>query len=221
MTTTTQIPTATAIDPMYSRLFTLLMVWLAGAIVLGQSDLLANDSLAPPLLGSAVALPPLVAWIAWKTSNRVRNFVLQIDLPTLILLHSLRTIGMGFLFLYAFGLLHPIFAFPAAIGDVMAAVGALVIGIAIYKGMKVPVRSVRRWNTFGLIDFGVAVTAGMAMRSHFLGSAELNTDLMGSFPLVIFPTFLVPLMVIVHLAIYAKLNRQQDDQGYVGIDDQR
>ena len=61
----------------------------------------------------------------------------------------------------------------------------------------------------------MAVTTGMAMRSHFLGSAELNTDLMGSFSLVIFPTFLVPLMVIVRLAIYAKLKQQQASQRYV------
>ena len=215
MTTMTQNPPSHTIDPLYSRLFTVLMVWLAGVLVLAQSELLANDAMVPPVLGAAVALPPLLAWLAWKTSDRVQEFVLNVDLRILILLHSLRTVGMGFLFLYAFGLLHPVFAFPAAIGDLMAAVGALTIGIAAFKGMKVPVRSVRRWNTFGLLDFGIAVTAGMATRSDFLGSAELHTDLLGRFPLVIFPTFLVPLMVIVHLAIYAKLNRQQKSQGSV------
>jgi len=215
MTTMTQNSPLNATDPMYSRLATLLMAWLAGAIMLSQSDLLANDALVPPVLGAAVALPPLLALLVWKISDRVQDFVLNADLRILILLHSLRTIGMGFLFLYAFGLLHPIFAFPAAIGDAMAAVGALTIGIALFKGMKVPVRSVRRWNFFGLLDFGVAVTAGMLMRSTFLGSSELNTDLLGSFPLAIFPTFLVPMMVIVHMAIYAKLNRQQESQGTV------
>lgn len=202
----------TASDSQHGRYWynigTVLLVWPTLAVMVGLSDWARDPTVVPVVLAVSVSLPPLLAWLVWRISPGVRDFVDSLDLRILVLLHSLRMIGFGFLFLYAFGLLHPLFAFPAAIGDAMAAFGALSLGIALFKGVPVPVRAVRRWNRFGLLDFVVAVAAGFLLRSNFLGSPEMHTDIMGSLPLLIFPAFLVPLMVIVHLAINAKLNRQ-------------
>lgn len=183
-------------------------MWFGLAVMTGLSEWARRPDVIPWVLAVSVSLPALLAYLAWRISPGIRGFVDTLDLRILVLLHSLRMIGFGFLFLYAFGLLHPLFAFPAAIGDAMAAFGALSLGIAMFKGLAVPVSAVRRWNRFGLVDFALAVMAGFSLRSNFLGSPELNTDIMGTLPLLIFPAFLVPMMVIVHLAITAKLHRQ-------------
>ncbi|MEN8213306.1 MAG: hypothetical protein ABFR19_02985 [Pseudomonadota bacterium] len=195
-------------DPMLVRVIWILVLWLTGVLLLGNTGMLNDSELMPLVFGVTVILPPLLAWLAWRSFVSVRAFVSGIDVRILILLHSFRTVGFGFLILYAHDMLHPLFAFPAAIGDIATAFAALTLGILLFKGIDLPTNAVRRWNTFGLIDFAIAVIAGITMRSALLGSENLNTDLMGSFPLMIFPTFLVPMMIIVHLMIYAKLSQQ-------------
>jgi hypothetical protein len=62
-------------------------------------------------------------------------------------------------------------------------------------------RLFRVWNLFGILDLVVAV--GLGALSSILGigiSAEITTFPMGESPLVLVPTFLVPLFVMLHLA---------------------
>jgi hypothetical protein len=62
-------------------------------------------------------------------------------------------------------------------------------------------RLFRVWNLLGILDLVVAV--GLGAMSSVLGigiSAEITTFPMGESPLVLVPTFLVPLFVMLHLA---------------------
>jgi hypothetical protein len=186
----------------------ILLGWAMAAVLIGSSNWTESPGLVPLILVSGVTIPPVIAYVAMRNSAIVRDFVHSLDIRILILIHSLRMIGFGFLFLYNLGHLHPLFAFPAAIGDAMAAIGALVLGISLFKGMDVSAATISRWNRFGLGDFVIAVSAGFMLRSDLLGTQEWNTDLMGSMPLIIFPLLLVPLMVIIHLMIARKLQWQ-------------
>ncbi len=64
------------------------------------------------------------------------------------------------------------------------------------------------WNLLGMLDLVVAV--GLGALSAVLGigiSAEITTFPMGRMPLVIVPTFLVPLFLMLHLASLLQARR--------------
>jgi len=129
----------------------------------------------------------------------------------LILLHSWRMVGIGFVFLYFYDRLPALFALPAGLGDAMAAMGALFIGIALYEHTAtVSPKRVYLWNMFGLIDFVVAVSMGVMTRTGEVlsFSGQVSSDIMGSFPLALIPGFAVPFYVITHLIIFAQLKRR-------------
>jgi len=182
-----------------------LTAWFTAAATIGGSGLASDPRFGPVLLSAGVALPPLAGYLAWRTMPGVRLWVSDLSLQALIALHSVRTVGLGFIFLSLQGQLHPAFAWPAGIGDAFAAVTALVISINLAQGRSVPTARIRSWNRFGMLDFVVAVAAGLLLRSSLLGDATSNTDLMGIVPLALFPLFAVPLMFLVHMAIAVKL----------------
>lgn len=159
----------------------------------------------------AVIMPPVIFSIAYLYIGVFREWVLALDIRHLILLHSWRMVGFGFVFLYFHDRLPALFALPAGLGDGMAAIGAVFLGIALYeKATSVSTRRIFLWNTFGLVDFIVAVTMGVLTRTGellYLGG-PVSSDIMGSFPLALIPGFAVPFYVITHLIIYAKLRNK-------------
>ncbi len=164
----------------------------------------------PWLILAAVVLPIVAFSASYRGIGTFRSWVLALDARHLILLHSWRMIGMGFVFLYFHDRLPALFALPAGLGDAMAAVGAVYLGIAMYeKAETVTRRRILTWNAFGLLDFVVAVSLGVLTRSgealHFNG--QVGSEIMGTFPLALIPAFAVPFLVITHLIVYVQLRR--------------
>ena len=156
----------------------------------------------------AVVMPPVIFGAAYFNIIAFKKWVLALDMRHLILLHSWRMIGFGFVFLYFHDRLPALFALPAGLGDGMAAIGAVFLGIALYeRASSISTKRVFLWNTFGLVDFFVAVSMGILTRTGdvFYFDGPVSSDIMGSFPLGLIPGFAVPFYVITHLIIFAKL----------------
>ena len=119
-------------------------------------------------------------------------------------------LGLGFVFLYAHGVLPGLFAVLAGPGDTLATVGATLIGINLLRGKEASRKTILRWNSFGLLDFLVAVTVGTALRSTWLGS-DITTDPMAFLPLSLIPTLVVPFFMITHLIIFLQLREKQGE----------
>ena len=162
-----------------------------------------------PIL-TALAIPLALFATGYRFLPSFRDFVLHLDLRPLILLHAFRTVGAGFLLLAAFDVLPLAFSIPAGVGDLIAAAGALVVGVALYTPRGLSRRWLTRWNSFGIADFIVAVATGTLSGTggllHFNGS--VSSDAMGSFPLVLIPAFFVPLFLITHLIVLIHLRTQ-------------
>ncbi|MDH3979812.1 MAG: hypothetical protein OEU91_04785 [Gammaproteobacteria bacterium] len=187
----------------------LVIAWLLGAVLLSASGLLAHgDGLLRLLMPAMILLPIAVFAIAYRGNEAFRTRVLSIDTGILVILHSWRMVGMGFLFLYAHNILPGLFAWLAGMGDMLAAAGAMVIGTALLKGKTVSRQALWSWNTFGLLDFIVAVVVGTSLRSIYLGGT-VNTDAMALLPLSLVPTIIVPLYIITHVVIYLQLRNNQ------------
>jgi hypothetical protein len=188
-------------------------IWftLSLALVLGGvfSPAEGAAGLAMP---TAVVSPILLFGLAYTASSRVREWALGIDTRLLVLVHTWRMVGLGFLMLYAFDLLPGLFAYPAGIGDALAAGWALVVGVGLYGGYRVSRRHLLAWNTFGIVDFVVAVIVGTASRYELPDalSGGVTTVLMGEFPLALIPAFVVPLLAISHAVIFLQVKNRRE-----------
>jgi len=102
-----------------------------------------------------------------------------------------------------------LFAWPAGLGDMAIGATAPLIIFALRRQPAFAAgRLFQIWNLLGILDLIVAV--GLGATSAVLGigiSAEITTFPMGVWPLVLVPTFLVPLFVMLHLASLLQARR--------------
>jgi hypothetical protein len=179
--------------------------WLLLGLVFARSSPLvdpAGNGVVPvsflffALVSLGAALGLLVLSQTW------RSVVDAIPADALISVQVYRLIGGIFLPLYAIGSLPGQFALPAGWGDV--AVGLLAPFVAL--GVRRQIRGARPlalgWNLFGFVDLVVAVGLGtgyllMALQPGL--DAPPGAPAMTFFPLVLIPTFAVPVGFVLHM----------------------
>ncbi len=116
-----------------------------------------------------------------------------------------------FLLLLAQGALPAHFAVPAGWGDVVVGLAAPIVALALAAPRPGTLALAAGWNAFGLLDLVVAVGMGTGFLAPLL-APELGTRVppvgpMGVFPLIVVPTFAVPVAVMLHVAGLARLMR--------------
>lgn len=111
---------------------------------------------------------------------------------------------LGFLALYAQGLLPGIFAWPAGLGDIAIGVSApwIVMALVRDRAFAGSWRFVA-WNALGVLDLAIAVGTGAASGSLLAGyGGGVDTSPMTQLPLVLVPAFFVPFFVLVHVVAF-------------------
>ena len=88
----------------------LFLAWIAGTVVLSASGALAEYDLLMPVMS---LLPVVVFAVALHHSPALRATALSLDTGVLVILHSWRVLGLGFLLLYAHDILPGLFAWLA------------------------------------------------------------------------------------------------------------
>jgi hypothetical protein len=174
--------------------------WFAAASALAQVGFLGGGQ-APgfAVFGLRFAVPLVLVAIAFAAFEPLRRAALDPELqPSLIAIQTFRVIGGVFLVLLALNALPAIFAVPAGTGDVLIGLTAPVVARSVRAGRTG--RAIT-WNLLGLLDFVVAVTVGVAASPGPLRVLTVtpSTAALSVLPLVLIPTFLVPLAAIMHL----------------------
>ena len=187
-----------------------LAIWLAAVFLLGAVGAFARPPGTPPIPIFLGATAPLVVFLAaYWGSARFRAFVLAIDLLLAAAIQAWRAGGLGFLALYAYGVLPGVFAWPAGLGDIAIGVTAPWVALALVRRPGFATSRVFIvWNLLGILDLVVAVTTGglsSALASRAAG--EVTTSPMAQLPLVLIPAYLVPLFVMLHLAALFQARR--------------
>lgn len=179
-----------------------LAIWLALVFVLGaRGDFARTPGTWPLPILIGITAPFLVFLAAFRVSDTVRNFVLTVDLRLVTGIQSWRFAGLGFLALYAYGILPGRFAWPAGLGDMAIGLTAPWLVLAL---IRVPGFAASRlfvlWNLLGILDLVVAVSMGTIVSALATGTTgEITTAPMAQLPLVLVPAFLVPISTMLHL----------------------
>ncbi|MBV8203033.1 MAG: hypothetical protein JOZ15_20645 [Acidobacteria bacterium] len=184
---------------MIGRIMLVLAAWLAAAVLAGAAGLWLQ--LPAPLVGVTLWLLVAAVLIAWWRSPELGRWLRDVDPRVLILVHVTRLVGIELLALFQRGKLPFAFATPGGYGDILAALGALVVAACC-----VPVRSTRRrlllllWNGYGLLELLLVV--GTAL--HFFLARPAAVAPLRQLPLCLLPTFLVPILIVTHLVLFAR-----------------
>jgi hypothetical protein len=171
--------------------------------------------------GATAPVPePVLAFVAflalllggWLFSPRFRSALLSVPLSVLVGLNAARLGGIFFLLLESAGRLSAPFAPAAGAGDML--VGALAIPLAALaaRGVDTHPGWLGAWNALGALDLIMAVTLGAlsAQGTPFRVFTEgAGTQAMATLPWVMVPAMLVPIYLLIHLTIAAKLRAAQ------------
>ena len=185
-------------------------LWFGLVFFLGAQGGFIGPADSPPLpIFLGFAIPLVVFFAAYFGSSAFRTFVLGADLRFVATIQGWRWAGLGFLSLYAHGILPGLFAFPAGLGDMAVGVSApwIVLGLIRHPSFATSRRFVM-WNILGILDLVVAVSMGTICSGFFHGlTGNVTTSPMAQLPLVLIPACLVPFFIMLHFAALAQARR--------------
>jgi hypothetical protein len=190
--------------------------WEAVASYLGAANTyFATTERAVPTILFGLLIPLAVAAIALWRSESIARLVYSIPLHWLVAAQVYRVAGSIFLVLWADGRLPWQFALPAGTGDVATGIVAVVVAAQLAQNAIGARRATYAWSFFGIADLVVAITMGAMTspgRPHLLAFDAPNL-LVTAYPLVMVPTFAVPLALMLHGLVLWRLRRETASAG--------
>jgi hypothetical protein len=186
-----------------------LVGWFVIAVALALVGVYGAATSRIPTIQFGIAIPILIGcFMIWRWPA-VSRLIDAVPRHWLIAIQFYRVEGVTFLVLFAAGLLPGLFALPAGLGDVAVGLLAAAIGIGAAGGRPLNARTVLRWNLLGIADLIVALSTGFltAPSAFQMFAFERPNVLISTFPLVLIPTFLVPLAILLHIISLIQLGR--------------
>ncbi len=204
-----------------SALTVALVAWLALAQRLAAANAYLATPDSPPFVLLGLLIPLIIAFAGVRLSQSVALLVSAMPLPWIVAAQVFRVGGGIFLVLWADGRLPWQFALPAGIGDVTTGCFAVIVAVQLVQRAAGARRAAYAWSIFGIADLAVAITMG-ALTSpglpHLLALDAPNL-LITSYPLVMVPTFAVPLALMLHGLVLLRLKGEaaSTDRRFPGV----
>ncbi len=161
-----------------------------------------------PVMGLFVAAPLLAAAIA-ASQPAARRAMLSLPMSLMVGLNIGRVFAVLFLLLAAEGRLSGPFAYSAAWGDIITGAVALpLLWLAHDSGRHRT--AIHFWNAFGMADLVAAIGLGVASATNsplqiFRDGA--GSEAMQHLPWSFVPSVLVPMWMVLHAIIWARLRQ--------------
>jgi hypothetical protein len=189
-------------------------LWLGAALLLAPAPetVLSRDPFTLTPLIPAFLLGSIgIALLTIRLSPSLRRVLAALSLPAIVGVQFYRAIGAIFVILLALGQLPAYFALPAGWGDVAVGLAAPLVALALARNARGSRTIALGWNVFGLLDLIVAVGMGTGLLAPVLvpglGPRVESAAAMGVYPMILVPTFLVPLSVLLHGIALVRLVR--------------
>jgi hypothetical protein len=148
----------------------------------------------------------LAAAVLALLSPGARRVMLSLPLPLMVGLNIGRVFAVLFLPLAVDGRLSGPFPYFAGLGDIITGL----VAIRLTRPAQQPERhlaAIHAWNAFGMADLLLAITLGVtsAANSPLQIFAAPGSQAMQHLPWSFVPTVLVPLWMILHAIVFARL----------------
>jgi hypothetical protein len=194
----------------------LIAAWFVFAVSAASLNLFKGDPAVPPLGIGLAALIPIAVFLLWfRASRGFREFVLSLNPRTLTFVQSWRLGGFTFLVLYSAGILPGAFALPAGWGDIAIGATAPLVAMGLVSFSRRGAFIL--WQIVGMFDLVLAVTMGAV--TSMLWPHGVNTAVMAALPLSLIPTFVVPLLLMLHITCIAQARHWKEGR-YTRVESQ-
>src|SRR6516164_127105 len=188
-----------------------LVLWLTFVWTLALQGRFVPEPGAPRALQIVVVLVPMIILIisALTLLTRSQTIAAAVDAAPLwwLIAYQMSRISGGAIFLplWYFGFLPGFFALPAGIGDTLTGLFAIVAVVALWRDAPLARPLGYAVNVFGLADLIYAISMGV---TSVLASTTAEVSPIVMYPLVMVPTFGVPLAFVVHCLSIWQLRRR-------------
>lgn len=182
--------------------------WLALTGILANSGLLSRFELTPPpfvlVIPALLVVSMLVGFSSFgKELSRKKSFALLVGLqafrfPLEMIMHRA----------YEIGIMPEFLSYSGYNFDVATGIGAMIIGVMLWRGYSVPDFVLWFWNVWGiycLIVIAVVAAAGSPVFQAFGSEPENVNSWVAFFPYIWLPTVLVAIAIIGHILVTRKL----------------
>ena len=191
--------------------------WFALAMVLARAGVWESTPATgfPPLIALAIAVPTAIG-IGLLALERVRPAIDRVPLHWLVGVQVYRVGGCLFLIAWLQDDIPAPFALPAGIGDVIVGLAAPFVALALVRGgVERAWPAVMAWCALGIADLVVAVTMGVLTAPSMFQQLALDAPnaAITTYPLVLIPTFAVPLSIVLHVFVIARLHAKLQAAG--------
>lgn len=186
--------------------------WLAVTAVLASRQLYTfHPGQAIPWIAFGLAVPLVLGVLALRLRPVAASLTAARTSALLTAIQFFRIEGFAFLTLLALHRLPPAFALPAGIGDIVVGLLAPVVAYALWKQPQRRALGIA-FNILGIADLVTAVSLGVLQAPGPLQLiiSEPTTVVMSELPMVLIPTFAVPLAMVLHIASLRLLSAPQD-----------
>ncbi len=183
--------------------------WAVAALLLAKSGFFETTpaTTMPPRIAAAIAIPTVLG-CALLAFGAVRAAIARIPLHWLVGVQLYRIVGGLFLIAYLQDDIPGEFALPAGIGDVAVGLLAPFVALTLARnGVQRAWPAVIGWCTLGIVDLVVAVACGFLTAPSTIQQLALDNPNVAitSYPLVLIPIFAVPVSIILHVYVIARL----------------
>lgn len=182
--------------------------WFAVVVLAARGGVFeSTPDTTVPVIGLGI-VPPVLLGCVLLALPEFRERLERIPLHWLVGVQFYRVVGVLFLVSYLQGDLPAEFALPAGIGDVLVGLAAPFVARRLAtEGPERARNSVLIWCALGIADLAVAVACGFLTAPSAFQQLALDAPnaAITSYPLVIVPTFAVPVSILLHIYVIARL----------------
>ncbi|MFK8037888.1 MAG: hypothetical protein AB8B74_06330 [Crocinitomicaceae bacterium] len=159
----------------------------------------------PPKIVLTTTLPLAILLTIVFTTKLVKQTNKVLKLEDLVKIHIFRLIGSFFIILFLYGLLPKTFALFAGVGDVLTAIGSVLV----VKAIKTKKRNIKRlvvaWNVFGLVDILITSAMAIIFTKLSIDNGTQGVEFLAKFPFCFIPAFAPATIIFLHLLVFRKL----------------
>jgi hypothetical protein len=167
-----------------------------------------------------IAMPYLLLGVL-ATSQDVRELLSRFAAGTppasLAAVHTVRVLALGTIYKWWLGALPGHFILPVAVPDFLIGLSAPFVSRSLARGRAGSRRLFAAWNLIGAL---VLLMAPPLIQLSQPGPLQRfttgpNTDEVLGFPMSIVPTFVAPVLILLHVAALVGLARRRDREGAI------
>lgn len=181
--------------------------WILLQSILGSIGFYQNPIENP--VAFALLIPPtLILIVTLFLTQKGKNFIQNLDLESLTLLHTVRIpVEIGFLWLFTAGLIPELMTFEGKNFDIIAGLTAQIVYFLYFKKALISKKVLLLWNIVMLgFLLNIVVNALLSAPLPFQQFAfdQPNIGIL-YFPFNLLPSFIVPAVLFSHLVAIKKL----------------